>query len=732
MNNVSKKQERLSKPRQRSFDNLPAFIVFFIILFCFLGISGYFSIQLLREENQRKTHQHLMELLSEQIENIITQHFKVVQALSKDHAVLDLLEGREDSSNLRITQVLETARLISYADRIYAINRNGIIISSTKASGISIIGDNYALRPYFKDAWKGRTTVFPALDDKSNRMELHLSTPIYGSSKESVDGVLALEFDILVVEDLLYQRMEQIGLVSPEGVIFTSNNPEWIFHSVKEMTKNTLDRLSRIKQFGDENFFPLTPDITQKLVQIKGKDYYTATVSMPISGWKLISLQKKDLKLALPLYYKYLVGTGLCVTGGLALLVFFLTVNIQKQKKIQSKLSRAQEKYSSIFRNAVMGIYQSTIDGHFIDVNPSMAKILEFDNPRELMSKVKNIDYQIYVHSKDRHKFINRVIKDKQVQGFETQLFKKDGKVIWVQLSGRLAQASESDDTFLEGFCIDITEKIAAQEKAALRQQQLLVADRMISMGVLASGVAHEINNPNTFIHSNAQFLSDAWAQAQIVLDEYYTENGDFIISGLPYSRFKEKLPVISFRILEGSRRIARIIKELRDYSRNDDSEVREQVDVNKVIKSALILLGNMIKKTTQNFILDLKEDIPPVMGSFQRLEQVIVNIVQNSCQAIVNEKKALFVSSFYNKSDKKVIIICKDEGIGIPEKYLKRIIDPFFTTKRDSGGTGLGLSISSTIVQELGGSLDIQSENGRGTIVTLEFSPVKIKPDKA
>lgn len=727
MNNVLKKQELLSAPRQQSFDTLPAFIIFFIILFCFLGISGYFSIQLLREENQRKTHQHLMELLSEQIENIVTQHFKVVQALSKDHAVLDLLEGRKDSSSLRITQVLETARLISYADRIYVINRNGIIISSTKTIGISIIGDNYALRPYFKEAWKGRTTVFPALGDKSNSMELHLSTPIYGSSKESVDGVLALEFDILVVEDLLYQRMEQIGLVSPEGIIFTSNNPEWIFCSAKQMTENTFEHFSKIKQFGGEKILPLNLDITKKLVQIKGKDYYTAIVPMPISGWKLISLQKKDLQLALPLYYKYLVGTGLCVTGGLALLVFFLTINIQKQKKTQSKLSQTQKKYSNIFRNAVMGIYQSTIDGHFIDVNPSMAKILGFDNPQKLMSKIKNIDYQVYVHSKDRLEFINKVLKHKQVQGFETKFFRKDGKVIWVQLSGRLARASENDDIFLEGFCVDITEKIAAQEKAALRQQQLLVADRMISMGVLASGVAHEINNPNTFIHSNAQFLSDAWTEAQIIMDEYYNENGDFIISGLPYSKFKEKLPVISFRILEGSRRIARIIKELRDYSRNDDSEVREQIDVNKVINSVLILLGNMIKKTTQNFILDLKEDIPPVMGSFQRLEQVIVNIVQNSCQAIVNEKEVLYVSSFYNKSNKKVVIICKDEGIGIPEKNLKRIQDPFFTTKRDSGGTGLGLSISSTIVQELGGSLNIQSENGKGTIVTLEFPSMKI-----
>ena len=453
-------------------------------------------------------------------------------------------------------------------------------------------------------------------------------------------------------------------------------------------------------------------------------DYYAVAVSMPISGWKLISLQKKDPQITLPLYYKTLVGTGLFVTGSLALLVFFLLVTLQKQKRTQSALFQTQKKYSSIFKNAVMGIYQSSIDGRFIDVNPAMAQILGFDDPETLISKIKKIDYQVYAHAEDRQKFLRKVLKHKQFKGFETEFLKSDGTVIWVQLSGRLARSPENNQTFLEGFCIDITEKIAAQKKAALRQQQLLDADRMISMGVLASGVAHEINNPNAFIHSNAQFLSDAWTEARIILDEYYDENGDFIISGLPYSGFKRKLPVISRRILEGTRRIARIIKELRNYSRSEKPELQDRIDVNSVIRSALVLLENMIKKHTRHFIPDLKDDIPSVAGSFQRLEQVIVNIIQNACQAMADDTAALYISSFYDASTKRVVVTCRDEGIGIPKENLKRIIDPFFTTKRDSGGTGLGLSISSTIVQEMGGRLIVTSESGKGTVVTLEFPP--------
>lgn len=727
----------LKRYRQAGTIRLPAierpggFALFCVVLFCFLGICGYFSTQLLREENQIKTHRHLMELLSEQIENIVTQHFKTVQALSRDRAILDLLEGRGHSPGPGLTHVLETARLISEADRIYALDHNGIIVSSTRGSGHSIIGDNYAFRPYFKDAWKGRTTVFPAFDDRSGRMELHLSTPIYGASNESIDGVLALEFDISVVEDLLYQRAERIGLLSPDGIIFTSNYPGWMFHSIRPLAKNRLENLRKIKQFSGKKILPLNLDLNRKIVRIEEENYYTALVPMPISGWKLVSFQKKDTRPALPLYYKLLVGTGLFVTGGLAMLVFFLLINIQKQKKTQSELFRTQEKYSSIFRNAVMGIYQSTIDGHFIEVNPSMAKILGFDTPAELVKKIKRIDYQVYVHSDDRRTFLRNVLKNNRISGFETQFLKKNGEKIWVQLSGRLAHAPGNDPPFLEGFCIDITEKKNSQKRSAMRQQQLLAADRMISMGVLASGVAHEINNPNTFIHSNAQFLSDAWNQVQIILDDYYEKNGDFIISGLPYSRLKEKFPVVSIRILEGSRRIARIIKELRNYSRNDESVTHGPVDVNKVVQSALVLLENMIKKSTQRFKLELNEGLPLALGNFQRLEQVIVNIVQNACQAIEDDKQALSVSSFYSRSNDRIVIICRDEGIGIPADNLKRILDPFFTTKRDSGGTGLGLSISSTIIQELDGDLDIQSETGKGTVVRVELPPANIKDGK-
>jgi polar amino acid transport system substrate-binding protein len=120
--------------------------------------------------------------------------------------------------------------------------------------------------------------------------------------------------------------------------------------------------------------------------------------------------------------------------------------------------------------------------------------------------------------------------------------------------------------------------------------------------------------------------------------------------------------------------------------------------------------------------VLDLDESAPPLRGNFQRLEQVIVNVVQNACQALDDETKGIFISTSHDAASATVVIVCRDEGVGIPKHHLDHVMDPFFTTKRDSGGTGLGLSISSSIVKELQGTMEIESEPDKGTTVTLRF----------
>jgi len=232
--------------------------------------------------------------------------------------------------------------------------------------------------------------------------------------------------------------------------------------------------------------------------------------------------------------------------------------------------------------------------------------------------------------------------------------------------------------------------------------------------------VAHEINNPNNFIMLNAPLLKEAWQYVLPILDEYYEKNRDFAIGGMRYTEMRDRIPRLFSGISDGSKRINQIVEDLRNFVRRDVSDMNQSVDVNNVLTSAISLLSNMITKSTSHFSVHYGEKLPTLKGNFHRLEQVIINLIQNACQALPDIRRGLSLSTSYNEKTSSIMIIVQDEGVGISPEVLPQITDPFFTTKSDSGGIGLGLSISSRIVKEFGGILTFTSEPGKGTTAEI------------
>ena len=127
-----------------------------------------------------------------------------------------------------------------------------------------------------------------------------------------------------------------------------------------------------------------------------------------------------------------------------------------------------------------------------------------------------------------------------------------------------------------------------------------------------------------------------------------------------------------------------------------------------------------MIKKTTSDFQVNYAEGLPSFCGNGQRIEQVVINLLVNACQAMGSQRKQLRVSTGYDHRTHSLFVEVEDGGMGISPEIIERITDPFFTTKRDSGGTGLGLSISDTIIRDHGGHLEFHSSPGVGTVATI------------
>lgn len=277
----------------------------------------------------------------------------------------------------------------------------------------------------------------------------------------------------------------------------------------------------------------------------------------------------------------------------------------------------------------------------------------------------------------------------------------------------------------------DVTDRVELEKKidivSTTHHDQLLQADKMISLGILASGMAHEINNPNNSIMLNVSVLQKAWISVLPVLDEFFKDQADMKVGGMKYEKLKKKMPVLFNGVLDSSKKIQRIVNDLKYFSGKDLISIKSQADMESVVKSAISLTGNMIHKSTRNFKAVYEKNLPNVMGNFQNLEQVVINLIQNACQALDNANQGLFITVTHDWQNKEMVLTVKDEGRGIPPQNLKYIQEPFFTTKRSSGGTGLGLYVSSKIINDHGGSLHFSSEEGGGTTVEVRLPTIDV-----
>ncbi len=264
-------------------------------------------------------------------------------------------------------------------------------------------------------------------------------------------------------------------------------------------------------------------------------------------------------------------------------------------------------------------------------------------------------------------------------------------------------------------------------------QKQLLQSEKMASIGQLAAGVAHEINNPTGFVTTNLHTMKEYFTvftqlfkQMDLLIVNQKTNEDQNVIQILnkiedikneeDFSFIMEDSPQLLEESIDGTVRIKDIVNGLRNFARPDSKEYIN-ANINEGIESALKLTSNELKYTC---IVEKKlEEIPDIPCRLDQLTQVFVNLLVNAAHAI--EKNGTISIHTWSR-DEWVFISISDTGSGIPEGNLAKLFDPFFTTKEVGKGTGLGLSISYGIIEEHGGSIDVKSSPGEGTCFTIKL----------
>ena len=257
-------------------------------------------------------------------------------------------------------------------------------------------------------------------------------------------------------------------------------------------------------------------------------------------------------------------------------------------------------------------------------------------------------------------------------------------------------------------------------------QQQLVHNEKMASLGKLAAGVAHEINNPIGYINSNLDTLKDyiaLFTRALTTVDQQQLGNS-VDLRQLNFAQ-DDVSPLID-ACLEGITRVTDIVNGLKTFSRKDQSRF-VTININEVIESALKVVWNQLKYQ-HNVVKELTDPLPNIVGNFGQLQQVFINLFVNAANAMT-DKGTLTVAS--KKLSNEVEVSVSDTGCGMSEAILKQLFEPFFTTKPENEGTGLGLSVSYAIIEQHNALISVNSEPNRGSTFTIRFPTEPVSATK-
>jgi histidine kinase len=370
-----------------------------------------------------------------------------------------------------------------------------------------------------------------------------------------------------------------------------------------------------------------------------------------------------------------------------------MSLDVTQVKFLEEEVEKSENKYQTIFNtipNPVFVLDRKTLD--ILDCNESATAIYGFNKEEMLMTSFLNLFEENY-----REEYASEIKSSNIVN--KAKHLRRDGQTIYVNI--RISSSEYAGQDVLLVTTSDITKRLTAE-------QQLIQASKMATLGEMATGVAHELNQPLSVIKTSSSFIVKKVRKNEVIQDEILKTLAEEIDSHVD--------------------RAARIINHMREFGRKSDIE-KEKVRVNEALEKALEIFNQQLKLREINVVKELQKDLPPILANSNRLEQVFINLLINARDAIEEksgkaDQECVAKEIFLRTSLKNgmVNVEVKDTGTGIPKSILDKIFEPFFTTKKVGKGTGLGLSISYGILQDYGGRIKVETTEGEGSTFIIQF----------
>ncbi len=376
--------------------------------------------------------------------------------------------------------------------------------------------------------------------------------------------------------------------------------------------------------------------------------------------------------------------------------------DITERKALEKELRKTKEFLENIMESSVDGIVTTDLNGKITYLNRAIEEMLGYMK-EDLMGKHIS---RLYVRGIQEARDVMELLRtDERAGNYEMDLKGKQDEILSILTSIFLVRDEDGKVIGTAGIFKDITEQKRLEAKLKAAQAHLVEASKMRALGELVAGVAHELNNP----------LMASQTILHVILNNPQKDCPNL-----------ERLELVR----KCNDRIEKIVEHLREFSRQTKPEFRK-LGINLPIENALMITGQQLLNHNISVVKKLSEDLPEVLGDSNQLEQVFLNLISNARDAMDTagcKKKELTICSYINEDEEvpMVAVSIKDTGVGIPEKNIDKVFEPFFSTKPVGKGTGLGLSLCFGIIEAHGGRLEIKSQHFKGTEVKVLLPVVK------
>ncbi len=379
----------------------------------------------------------------------------------------------------------------------------------------------------------------------------------------------------------------------------------------------------------------------------------------------------------------------------LGLLTSQAAISIENAR-LYTRIKESEEKFRGLYENAVEGIFQVTADNRLAGANPSLARIMGFDSPEELLAKMTDLSRQLFVEGHQFEEIMRALDEKDSVIGYEARVYRKGRKIIWVSISAHTVRGAGGKPLYYEGSILDVTEH---KEKEEAQRERATAEAANRAKGEFLAAMSHEIRTPMNAIIG----MTDLTLRTELVPKQ------------------REYLSIVD----NSARSLLGVLNDILDFSRIEAGKLHMEsakLDIRDVIESVMDMFGGQAAQKGIEIVAVVASDVPQALrGDPLRLRQILVNLASNAVKFTEKGEILLSVSHLGGDEEKvRLLFSVRDTGIGISPESMRGLFDAFTqadgSITRKYGGTGLGLSISKRLVEMMEGEIWVESRLGQGS----------------